>query len=316
MEHILQPNVNRYGQLVASYSPDFSANSENGNFGDLYGIGYFHPNSGLHHAWGNINTSSIAGGHQIIFTNNGDITNAGISIDLTNGRMQFTGSGGVHLGTDGQIWQRDFSSTDTNSNPMLENWAMEEKIAWAWKGMDKEAPGSQRGYLGYDSSAQAVMITTFNGTWRSTRFDSDGSVSSDHGVTSDRRLKKNIVSLTGSLDVINQLRGVSFDWRDNDKPSYGFIAQEIEQVLPVMVGTQGLVSDGPLVRECGTTSGRQGSFTDGFNNPDDPTDTNWGYGSIKHVKYNRLIPVLSEAIKEQQVIIDDLKTRIIALENA
>lgn len=57
--------------------------------------------------------------------------------------------------------------------------------------------------------------------------------------TSDIRLKENIKTLNGGLDKVLQLRGVTFTWKSN--PEYGnrigFIAQEMEQVLPELVFT-------------------------------------------------------------------------------
>ena len=51
--------------------------------------------------------------------------------------------------------------------------------------------------------------------------------------TSDIRLKHNIKTLTNALDKVKQLRGVSYDWIDEDGPSrIGFIAQEVESIIP------------------------------------------------------------------------------------
>jgi trimeric autotransporter adhesin len=62
--------------------------------------------------------------------------------------------------------------------------------------------------------------------------------------SSDERLKKNIQSLNGSLDILTQLRPVTFEWKDTtgreDRPAgiqTGFIAQEIEKVKPEWVKT-------------------------------------------------------------------------------
>ena len=102
------------------------------------------------------------------------------------------------------------------------------------------------------------------------------------GITcsSDKRFKKNIETLTGSLDKIINLRGVSYDWRIADFPEkhfneahqIGFIAQEIETLLPELVNT------------------------------DDK-----GY---KSVDYSKITPVLVEAIKEQQQIIDQQQAEL------
>lgn len=68
-------------------------------------------------------------------------------------------------------------------------------------------------------------------------------------VFSDQRLKKNITPMFGSLDTISALRPVNFEYTDEDHFSYvegvqrGFIAQEVQQVLPQWVGEN---SDGYL----------------------------------------------------------------------
>jgi hypothetical protein len=53
---------------------------------------------------------------------------------------------------------------------------------------------------------------------------------------SDERLKENIKTIENSLDVLKSMRGVSFDWKLNKERSYGVIAQEIEKILPEIVG--------------------------------------------------------------------------------
>jgi len=58
-------------------------------------------------------------------------------------------------------------------------------------------------------------------------------------VSSDERIKKNIQTVTDSLDIINKLNIVSFDRIEIDKPSvkHGVIAQEVQKVYPEAVGT-------------------------------------------------------------------------------
>jgi hypothetical protein len=60
-----------------------------------------------------------------------------------------------------------------------------------------------------------------------------------YNATSDVRLKTNIQSLSGSLDIVNQLNGVSFNWKNDttNKPVHGLIAQDVEKVLPEIVNT-------------------------------------------------------------------------------
>jgi hypothetical protein len=92
----------------------------------------------------------------------------------------------------------------------------------------------------------------------------------DFNSTSDENLKTNIATVENGLETIKSLRGVTFDWKINQKPSIGVIAQELEKVLPELV-------------------------TDG-----DP----------KTVNYNGLIGVLIEAVKELSAEVEDLKAQL------
>jgi hypothetical protein len=56
-------------------------------------------------------------------------------------------------------------------------------------------------------------------------------------TTSDQRIKKNIVNVGDSLDRINALRVVEFDYKENDKHETGFIAQEFKQIFPEQITT-------------------------------------------------------------------------------
>ena len=60
-----------------------------------------------------------------------------------------------------------------------------------------------------------------------------------YNAISDIRLKTNIQSLSGSLELVNQLNGVSFTWINDttNKPIHGLIAQDVEKVLPDIVNT-------------------------------------------------------------------------------
>ena len=121
-----------------------------------------------------------------------------------------------------------------------------------------------------------------------------GEIRATHDVTayysSDATLKENVSNLTNALDKVQQIRGVEFDWKqeyidakggEDDyflrKHDVGVIAQEVEAVLPEVVGTR---ADG-----------------------------------VKAVKYDRLTALLIEAIKDQQSQIDELRSTIEELKN-
>ncbi|MBN2729265.1 MAG: tail fiber domain-containing protein [Bacteroidales bacterium] len=90
--------------------------------------------------------------------------------------------------------------------------------------------------------------------------------------TSDRRLKKNIEPITGSLDKIQQLQGVTYEWKDPEREAgtqLGLIAQDVEEVIPYIVNTD-----------------------------------NEGYKSLQ---YSVIVALLIEGVKDQQSEIEELK---------
>jgi hypothetical protein len=62
-----------------------------------------------------------------------------------------------------------------------------------------------------------------------------GNNSASWSVTSDARIKKNVVNVGDSLVKINSLRVVAFDYKENDRHEVGFIAQEFEQQFPEQI---------------------------------------------------------------------------------
>ena len=62
---------------------------------------------------------------------------------------------------------------------------------------------------------------------------SNGVMSGDFNDTSDVALKENIQTISSGLSIVNTLNPITFDWKDESKGSNsGFIAQEVEEVLP------------------------------------------------------------------------------------
>jgi hypothetical protein len=103
---------------------------------------------------------------------------------------------------------------------------------------------------------------------------------------SDVRYKKNIEKLNNSLQKVLQVDGVSYNWRKDefpertfgDRTEIGFIAQELEKVFPELVSTN----------------------AEGF----------------KSVQYSHMVPVLLEAIKEQQTMIEALQRNVNGLSSS
>ena len=110
---------------------------------------------------------------------------------------------------------------------------------------------------------------------------------------SDERLKENIKTIEGGLDKVCQLRGVTFDWRDDCeekgftpdmKTETGFIAQEVRNVLPEGVIAAPFDVDG---------SEGEGVSVSGED--------------YLTVNSQKIIPLLVEAIKELKAEIEELK---------
>ena len=101
---------------------------------------------------------------------------------------------------------------------------------------------------------------------------------------SDKRLKKNIASISNGLNLINQMNPVKYNWkseRAEDKKHLGFLAQELEKIIPEVVVHN-----------------------------EQSTDEKDKYG----VKYAEIIPVLVKAIQELSDQNAELLKRIKKLE--
>jgi hypothetical protein len=71
-------------------------------------------------------------------------------------------------------------------------------------------------------------------------FQSSNSI--NYATSSDYRLKENIAPMTGALTKIQQLKPVTFSWKQDNSVSQGFIAHELQAVIPQAVnGTKDAV---------------------------------------------------------------------------
>ena len=53
-----------------------------------------------------------------------------------------------------------------------------------------------------------------------------------YNTTSDYRLKENVLPMTGALDTVAQLKPVTYNWKENGSNGQGFIAHELQEVVP------------------------------------------------------------------------------------
>ena len=103
-------------------------------------------------------------------------------------------------------------------------------------------------------------------------YDGSATLSGDLTINSDMRLKSNILSLSGALAKLLEIDGKTYTMKSNEKDTkIGLLAQDVLKVFPELVKAE--------------------------NNSEETLSVN----------YQGLIPVLINAIKEQQVQIDELK---------
>ena len=232
--------------------------------GQLKTMGYFAKNGAvnLYHngseklatsATGITVTGTVTTGGTVI--TDGSITDTGdFTIDAAGTIILDGDAAGatVHLKDGGVHWGSIFRSS---SNFNIKSEASDTDIVFF--GNDG---GSTVTALTLDMSEAGAA--TFNSTVNAPNFN----------TTSDVRLKDNIRTFESAMDVVSQLRGVRFAWKETGVETVGLIAQEVEKVLPELIGTN--------------------------------ADT-----GLKSVSYSNMVAVLIEAVKELKAEIEELKKR-------
>jgi hypothetical protein len=116
-----------------------------------------------------------------------------------------------------------------------------------------QPPKTDSSALTYDASTGTLSATNLNST-------------------SDINLKKNIEVITNANEILSQIKGVNFIWKESNKSSFGVIAQDVEKVLPELISVR--------------------------------SDT-----GTKSVNYNGLIGVLIEAVKNLSERVNELESK-------
>ena len=242
------------GQLTAtSFSGDGSSLSNTGST-------LSEPSSGTER----IVTTSLTSG---TMTSSG--TGAELAFDYANNHLEFSDNTKATFGTgdDLQI-SHDGSNSfidNTTGSLYLRNTANDLDIVL----QTDNGSGGLTNYIECDGSTGKVELYYYGS--EKIRTESTGvTVTGDVNSTSDINLKKDIEVVTSATEILNQLRGVKFTWKENDEKSVGVIAQEVEAILPELV------------------RGEEGD---------------------KSVNYSGLIGVLIESVKELSARVEELENR-------
>lgn len=135
-----------------------------------------------------------------------------------------------------------------------------------------------------DSATSGEMFYfTTQSTYRGNIVCSAGGTA--YNTSSDYRLKNDIAPMTGALNKVALLKPSVWSWKDTGDTSEGFIAHELAEVIPLAV------------------TGEKDAV-DSEGNP-----------KYQGVDTSYLVATLTAAIQEQQALIENLTTRLSALEN-
>jgi hypothetical protein len=145
--------------------------------------------------------------------------------------------------------------------------------------------------VGRDSANYVIMDRT--GTNPMLQVGGDGTFTGDVTAnTSDRRLKNNIRVIDNPLEKLSKINGVYFNWNDvakelankSDVEEVGFLAQEVQSVLPH------IIKPAPFDIDTKTGESKSGE-------------------NYLTIQYEKIVPLLVEAIKELKKEIDELKNK-------
>jgi hypothetical protein len=235
---------------------------------------------------------------------------------LTNSNLQASGVAGDRLGivlsaqddlTDRKCGMYVTAQNANCNNPDLAFWQTGQGIAYREVARFQASTGSllmnsttnvagqiwigvKAGVLNGIEMAPTTAASYGAMTFRKNDNSSIGSIScttsaTAFNTTSDYRLKENIAPMTGGLDKVALLKPVTYTWKDGGESAEGFIAHELAEVCPHAV-----------------TGEKDAVDEDG--NP-----------KYQGIDVSFLVATLTAAIQEQQVIINELKSRIETLES-
>ena len=217
--------------------------------------------------------------------------NAGGNVEVTSGQLNVStdiyavnnvvsgnGSGATALTTNDGGGNANLTFNHIGTSPDINGNAFR---------IETNVDSTSNGYMNFEGKSNVTqnVNVTLNDMARmyadSGDFHANGNVIAYSTTISDERLKENVEQVTGALDMLDQVRGVTFDRKDTGKKSAGVIAQELEKVMPYAIYETAL----PL---------KTGSEDDVY----------------KLVEYDALHAVLIEAIKELRAEVETLKNAI------
>jgi Chaperone of endosialidase len=181
--------------------------------------------------------NNVANGYQALYSNTAG--NSNVCIGVSAGYSNQTGSRNTMIG-----YQAGYGSLGYNQTG---------NVFIGYKAGNLET-GNNKLYIENSTSLSPLIW----GDFTDNRVVINGNSSSDSTKTffvngaggtsawanlSDIRLKENIKTIPDALNKVKSLRGINFEWKDKEKfgegLQMGFVAQEVEKVVPEVVDTKG-----------------------------------------------------------------------------
>ena len=164
-------------------------------------------------------------------------------------------------------------------------------------------------HLNTEASGSAYMWFTHNGGAIGS-ITQNGTTGISYNTSSDYRLKENIDYSWDATTRLKQLKPARFNFKaDTDRTVDGFIAHEVSDIVPEAVTGE---KDAMMTEEYEVTPA---VLDDDGNTVEEAVMGTREVPDYQGIDQSKLVPLLVKTCQEQQTIIEDLQTRITALEN-
>ncbi|MBO6760987.1 MAG: tail fiber domain-containing protein, partial [Roseivirga sp.] len=239
----LERRGDNFGQAVF-FNNNNELRAEVGSFGDNSGfLQLFGPNNSKNIQMGGSDANRDFGMMRISGSTENSLINLEIAQDRANTEYGIinignTQEGGFEIGS--RSWENDGNGGQNTYTAIKSTIDVSDGNGGSYRPwlvsqeFHADGSGNQFGTIRVNSTNGAAFVNINDNN--SGNIDISGSLNQ----SSDARLKKNVSTLTSGLSIVHKLRGVRYNWKDESRPEnkIGFIAQEVEAVLPELVHTR------------------------------------------------------------------------------
>lgn len=247
-----------------------------------------------------INLPAISGGSFVVSDSSGNVgigtTSPVQKLQVANGNIYFSTTnylmwdtnGNYGIQSDGSSRLSFFSGSgserariDSSGNLLVGTTSQ----GGSYNGRFVTSTGSGlNGILVKDTQANGAIASFVNSSNALAGTITISGTTTTYGTSSDYRLKENVQPMTTGLATIGALKPVTYDWVSDKSEGEGFIAHELQAVIPhAVTGEKDAVNEDGSIKPQG-------------------------------VDYSKIVVHLVAAMQEQQSIIEDLKDRLAVLE--